>query len=109
MPSEIRIEARIATDHRGGEHTTGRPEEVGDPVETQRWAASGTGPPCSGGRVDGHPVPQDEPPARYREDEAYTAAKDAAHPHIVAARAGHHGNQGRVGYGLEHKVEAGRG
>src|SRR5581483_7035173 len=35
-------------------------------------------------RVDGHPVPVDEPPAADREREADAAADHAAHPDVVA-------------------------
>ena len=69
---------------------------VGRPIETQdaedrldRGLDAHVG-------VDRCPEPQDEPPAHGRDDEADGAVEDACHPHVVATRARHGGDEAGV-------------
>src|SRR5213079_1050257 len=57
-------------------------------------------------RVDGHPVPVDEPPAADGEREADPAADYAADPDVVPTRTRHHRDQRRVDDRLEDQVRA---
>ena len=59
-------------------------------------------------RVDGDPVPEDEPPSARGEDEADPAAQHAADPDVVAAGPGHGRHEGGVGDRLKEQVAAGK-